>query len=254
MRDFTSRYGRVLPPSVPVQTDMFDMSVEQFASLFHVAALGIKTDEALLQFEADRILKSGYQFQAFNVESAFLDRSAKLFGTAIQLMVPIGYPVGGMTLEKRAADMQYIVAHRADQCCVSINYAAALSGDYDTVYNEVKYLHDRFDENLHIIDIVPATLFSARELIAVCTAIKEGGGYHLKVNPGYGLGSTLEELLLLKRVFGDAFILDPSGGIRELRDVAAYVNRGFTVIHSQKTFGFIEEFKAMKEKGERFDA
>lgn len=60
---------------------------------------------------------------------------------------------------------------------------------------------------------------------------------------------SIEELSLLKRVFGEQFILDPSGGIRELKDVAEYVRRGFTVIHSQKTFPFIEEFRVLKERG-----
>ena len=78
-------------------------------------------------------------------------------------------------------------------------------------------MHTEFDAALHIIDIVPATLFSAKELIAVGQAIAAGGGYHLKVNPGYGLGSTFEELSLLKRV--------------------------------QKTFPFIEEFRVLKERG-----
>jgi deoxyribose-phosphate aldolase len=164
-------------------------------------------------------------------------------------MVPIGYPIGGQTLKKRLCDMDYVVKHRSDQCCVTINYPAALSGRYDIVESECRAMHTEFDAALHIIDIVPATLFSAKELIAVGQAIAAGGGYHLKVNPGYGLGSTFEELSLLKRVFGEQFILDPSGGIRELKDVAEYVRRGFTVIHSQKTFPFIEEFRVLKERG-----
>ena len=52
---------------------------------------------------------------------------------------------------------------------------------------------------------------------------------HLDVYKRQGLGSTFEELSLLKRVFGEQFILDPSGGNRELKDVAEYVR--LSLIH-----------------------
>ena len=253
MRTFESRYGRALPPIVSRPKNFMDLTVEQFASMFHTAALGVRTGKELVKFEAERVRNSGYRFQAFNLESPYLEMADDILEGTHQLMVPIGYPIGGQTLKKKMTDLEYIVKHRADQCCITIDYQAALSNRYDIVEAECRAIHEVFDEMLHIIDIVPATLFTAKELIELGKAIAAGGGYHLKVNPGYGLGSTFEELSLLKRVFGDTFILDPSGGIRELKDVAEYVRRGFTVIHSQKTFPFIEEFRALKERGGAFD-
>ena len=250
MKSFESKYGRALPPVVSRPRHFLDLSVEQFASMFHTAALGVRTGRELLEFEANRVKNSGFHFQAFNVESPYLELADEILEGTHQLMVPIGYPIGAQTLKKRMADMDYIVKHRADQCCVPIDYQAALSGRYDIIESECHMIHETFDSELHIIDILPATLFTAKELIEVGKAISNGGGYHLKVNPGYGLSSTFEELLLLRRVFQDTFILDPSGGIREIREVANYVENGFTVIHSQKTFVVIEEFRKMKEQGE----
>lgn len=253
MKSFKSKYNRAMPAVIEKPKDMMDLTVEEFASMFHTAAIGMYTGKELVKFEAERVRDSGYHFQAFNIESPYLEFAQDILGDTIQYMVPIAYPVGGQTLRKRLSDMEYIVKHQADQCCVSINYTAALSGRYDIVENDCKKMHEEFDHDLHVIDIVPATLFTAKELIEVCKAIQSGGGYHLKVNPGYGLGTTFEEVCLIRRIFKDHFIIDPSGGIRELKDVRRLVNSGFTVIHSQKTFPFIEEFKAMKEKGEIFN-
>ncbi len=253
MRSLESKYGRATPPVVPHPDNMFELSVEQFASMFHTAALGVRTDRELVKFECDRVLNSGYTFQAFNIESTYIDYAGELLGDGLQLMVPISYPVGGQTLLKRMKDMEYTVAHRADQCCVTINFTAALTGRYDIIEQECRAMHSTFDPDLHIIDIVPATLFTAKELIEVCKAVQAGGGYHLKVNPGYGLGSTFEEIALIKRVFGDHFIIDPSGGIRSMHDVYEMYKRGCSVIHSQQTFVLIDKFREMKEKGERYD-
>lgn len=236
-------------PHIDPPKDLLDLTVGQFASMFHTAALGVGCSEAMVRFKTQMVMDSGYRFKAFNIESPYLGLARNILGDSHVLLVPISYPIGGQTIEKRLLDIGYAADHDADQCCVSLNYAAALSRDYETIRRETERMHSRFDEDIHIIDIIPATLFTAKELISTCKALHDGGSRHLKVNPGYGLGTTFEEVSLIKRVFGDQFVVDPSGDIRQMKDVREYVRRGFTVIHSQKTFSFIEEFKQMKEKG-----
>ena len=121
MKSFQSIYGRATPPIVTQPANFTDLTVEEFASMFHTAALGVRTGEELVRFEAERVKNSGFRFQAFNVESPYLELADDILEGTHQLMVPIGYPIGGQTLKKRLCDKDYVVKHRSDQCCVTIN-------------------------------------------------------------------------------------------------------------------------------------
>ena len=82
MKSFQSIYGRATPPIVTQPANFTDLTVEEFASMFHTAALGVRTGEELVRFEAERVKNSGFRFQAFNVESPYLELADDKIGRA----------------------------------------------------------------------------------------------------------------------------------------------------------------------------
>ncbi len=232
---------------MPVTRDCKE--VRDFASLFHYGTLGIAKTTRDLRADLDRVLASGYTFKAYNVEMIHAGLTREILAGRMRLHVPISYPLGNFTLRKKQIDLAYCAGAGVDESCVCLNYGAILSHRYDLVEREVRALVDEFEGPLELAFVIQATLLNDREIVGVCRAIGHGGGIRIKLNTGYGWGTSPEEVALIRRVFGYAFDLHPSGSITTLRQVDAFLALGVSNIHSLAAFDIIDEYIARRNRG-----
>ncbi len=225
--------------------------VKDFASLFHYGTLGIAKTTHDLRRDIQKVLDSGFNFKAYNVEMTLAPLTKELLDGKMRLHVPIAYPMGNFTLRKKQADLEYCVRIGVDESCVCLNYGAILSHRYDLIEHEVRMLTDTFEGPLELAFVIQATLLNDNEIIDVCKAIGHGGGTRIKLNTGYGWGTSPEEVALIRRMFGHAFDLHPSGNITTLKQVDAFLALGVHNIHSLAAFEIIDEYIACRNTGVR---
>lgn len=231
-----------------VAADSIQQEAMNLASLFHFGKLGVTSTLKEVRKNAELICKKGYILKAFDIEMTQASLAVELLGDRLNIHVPISYPMGNMTTKKKLFDLEYIAKIGVDENCVCLNYFDILSHSYINVEQEVKKITQEFEDVFNpMAFVIPAALLNDNEIIEVCKAIENGGGKTIKVNPGFQLGVTPEEVLLIQRNFGDKFDIHPSGNIRNLEQVADYLKLGVTTIHSSSSLDLVEEFIKLRE-------
>lgn len=218
--------------------------VAAFARHFHFGVQGIAATEAEHRSVIARLLATGHQVRAFDTELTYVPLARALLPKGHPIHVPIAYPMGNATTDKKLADLGMAVDLGVRDVCVALDYRALLSERWQAVEDEVAAIVTRFAATQdYLAFILPATLMSGPAIVAACLAIANGGGRVIKVNPGAGLGVSLEEVALIHRTFGlDRFDVHPSGGIRSLDEALAYMDLGCTTIHTRAALEIIEEY------------
>jgi deoxyribose-phosphate aldolase len=227
--------------------------VKDFASLFHYGTLGIEKTTQHLRQDLKKVLESGFTFKAYNVEMTLAALTKELLDGRMRIHIPISYPLGNMTGYKKQIDLAYCQKIGIDESCVCLNYGAIVSHQYELIEHEVRKLTDEFESEIELAFVIQATLLSDIEIIEASKAIGYGGGSRIKLNTGYGWGTSPEEVALLRRVFGYTFDLHPSGNITSLNQVKEFLSLGVTNIHSLAAFEIIDEYISERNKGLRRD-
>jgi len=223
--------------------------VKDFAALFHYGTLGIDKTTRHLRQDIARVLESGFTFKAYNVEMTLAVLTKELLNGRMRIHIPISYPLGNMTTRKKQLDLVYCQKIGIDESCVCLNYGAIVSHQYELIEREVRALTDEFETEIELAFVIQAALLNDIEIVDVSKAIGYGGGSRIKLNTGYGWGTSPEEVGLLRRVFGYTFDLHPSGNITSLQQVKQFLSLGVTNIHSLAAFEIIDEYIAERNAG-----
>ena len=216
--------------------------VMAFAGMFHYGVLGIEKTEADVRTAVQRVIDSGYVLTAVDVELIYAPMVIDMIAGRMTVHAPISYPLGNLTLRKKLRDLQTMINIGIGDTAWCLNYRNILDHNYDQVAREVRAAVELNQDELEIEYNIQATLLTDQEIIGACQAILDGGGKAVKLNTGYGWGTGPEEVALVRRVFDQALDIHPSGNIRTLAQVDAFLKHDVTIIHSAAVFEITEEF------------
>ncbi len=155
-----------------------------------------------------------------------------LEGTDIHLAsVATGFPAGQVPLNIRVADVKAAVSYGADEIDMVINRSAFLSGDYQTVFDEIVQIKEACGEaHLKVILETGELLTYDRVQFASHLAMLAGADFIKtstgKVNPAATLPVTLVMLNAIKdyhRSTGVKIGMKPAGGIRTAKQAIQYL-------------------------------
>jgi deoxyribose-phosphate aldolase len=208
------------------------MTVNELAKRFVVSLIeAYVTEESQRDFINEM---SVYPLYAIAVDLPYIDLAKELLtGKGIKVATVVSYPLGGMSIEVKLKQIEYAILHGADEVNVSMNYIAIKSGDWDRVRDELGRIVNFANNKIDIVVIPQTDILTNKEKVKVCEVILESGINKLKLNSGFGWNTLPEDILLIKRVFGDRFErLDFSGGIRTYAQVLEYLNLGVSYLHS----------------------
>lgn len=225
--------------------------VMAFAGMFHYGVLGIEKTEADVRTAVQRVLDSGYVLTAVDVELIHAPLVIEMMAGRMTVHSPVSYPLGNLTLKKKLRDLEKMIEIGVRDTAWCLNYRHILDHNYDLVAQEVA---EAVTLNQGILEIeynIQATLLNDNEIIGACQAILDGGGKAVKLNTGYGWGTGPEEVALVRRVFGHQLDIHPSGNIRTLAQVDAFLQEDVTIIHSAAVFEITEAYIARlaRERG-----
>ena len=219
-----------------------DPRVQAFASIFHFGCLGEEKTLADVIAEALKLRRSGLNIEAFDCEASMLDAARDTLGGYAKLHVPIGYPAGNATLKQKLFQLDYLLDQGIDDSCYCLDYANLVDGDWAAVTAETRAVMDACRDRLPMAMVIQATLLDDRKIVSACEAILEGGANRVKMNTGFGWGTSLEEVDLVHRHFNGRIDIHPSGNVRSLEQVDHFLSRGICIVHSASVFEIVEAY------------
>ena len=218
--------------------------VEAFAGMFHYGILGIEKSVEEVIVGVNRVFDSGYIPTAVDVEMIHAPMVVEMLEGRITTHTPISYPLGNLTLRKKLRDLERLIEIGVRDSAYCLNYRNILDHRFDLVADEVRACVDVNEDIVEIEFNIQATLLSDEEIVGACQAILDGGGKAVKLNTGYGWGTGPEEVAVVRRVFGYALDIHPSGNIRTLAQVDEFLKYDVKIIHSMAIFEITQEYIA----------
>jgi len=219
---------------------------------------------ATLDAFADRMMTATFSPAASEPEAqAFLRRFADYaridaifvdqpwVGMAREILSPLGirvgveaaYPVGNWSIQAKAAAIREGVRLGAEEIDIGGHFAAIKSGDFDAVRDDARAMIDAAAGEIWVMVLPETAILTRDELARTLEAYAEGGVGGIKTSSGYGWNTQLEDVYFIRRMFGDTFQIDVSGGVRTLDHALDYFAAGTDNIHASPIFRILDEAK-----------
>lgn len=193
-------------------------------------------DHTLLKAEAtaEQIKQLCEEAKAFGfasvcVNSSFVPMCAEfLRGSGVHVCSVVGFPLGAMASEVKAAEAAWAIRHGADEIDMVMAVGRLKSGEVDVVRKDIEAVVEAAQGRIVKV-ILETALLSQDEKARSCEIAVEAGATFVKTSTGFGPGgATVEDVRLMRRVVGDAMGVKASGGIRDRATALAMVKAGAT--------------------------
>jgi deoxyribose-phosphate aldolase len=157
--------------------------------------------------------------------------------------VEAAYPVGNTSTETKVAAIKVGIRLGAVEIDIGGHFAAIVSGDYKAVEVDTKAMVDAAGSDIRLMVLPETAILTNDEKLRTLEVYADAGVTGIKTSSGYGWNTQIEDVRLVRRVFGDTFQIDVSGGVRTLDHALAYFEAGTDKIHASPIFQVLGEAK-----------
>lgn len=170
-----------------------------------------------------------YSFRTVCVNSVHVPFCVnRLAGCPVGVCSVIGFPLGAMPTEIKAAEASWAVAHGATEIDMVIAIGFLKSGDLDYVKKDIEAVHKNCG-TAKLKVILETGLLDDKEITDVCVMCKTIGVAFVKTSTGFGHGgATVENVALMKSIVGETVEVKASGGIKTFDDAVKMIHAGAT--------------------------
>ncbi len=153
---------------------------------------------------------------------------ARLAGSSVLPIAVVGFPLGAMEPEAKAAEARRAIDLGAREIDMVLSIGALKDGDYDAVAKDIAGVVFAAKTRKIPVKVILETCFLTREeKIAACVIAKREGAAFVKTSTGFGTaGATVEDIRLMRTVVGVDFGVKASGGIRTRADALGMLAAG----------------------------
>jgi len=159
----------------------------------------------------------------------------------IDVGVEAAYPVGNTSTEGKIAAIEEAIRIGAVEIDVGGPFASIKSGDFAAVRDDARAMVEAAGEGVRLMVIPEVAILTNDEKLRTLEAYANAGVRGIKTSSGYGWNTQPEDVLLVRRAFGNAFQIDVSGGVRTLDDALVYFEAGANKIHASPIFRVLDE-------------
>ncbi len=150
----------------------------------------------------------------------------KLAGSDVNTCCVVGFPLGAMLTEAKAAETRLAVEAGADEVDMVINVGWLLDGDYDAVRDDIAAVVKAADGKCVKV-IIEACLLTDEQKVKACELSVEAGATFVKTSTGFSTGgATVTDVALMRKTVGDACKVKAAGGIHTAEEAKAMVEAG----------------------------
>ncbi|KMO41198.1 deoxyribose-phosphate aldolase [Methylobacterium variabile] len=202
------------------------------------AAIGLASliDHTLLRADATaaevrRLCEEAleHRFKAVCVNPVHVGLVAEILaGSDVAACSVVGFPLGAVPPEDKAAEAAGAVRRGAAEIDMVIALGALKEGRHDAVRADVAAVRAACREQVLKVIIETCLLDDAQKRLA-CTLAAEAGADFVKTSTGFSTGgATVADVGLMRATVGDAVGVKASGGVRSLETARALVAAGAT--------------------------
>ena len=161
-----------------------------------------------------------YHFASVCVNPVYIPLAARLLkGTGVKVCCVVGFPLGAIAPEQKAAEAASCAAMGAEELDMVIHVGAAKAGDWALVQRDIEGVVKAAAG--HTVKVIIETcLLTDEEKVKACEAAKAAGAHFVKTSTGFSTGgATTHDIALMRKTVGPEMGVKASGGIRNLDTV-----------------------------------
>ena len=161
--------------------------------------------------------------------------AGELQGTDVKGCTVVGFPLGQMATEAKAAETAIAVRDGADEIDMVINVGALKDRLYDVVREDIREVKKACGCALLKV-IIETCLLTDEEKVKACELAKEVGADFVKTSTGFSTGGAkAEDVALMRRTVGSEMGVKASGGIRDKETAMAMEKAGASRLGTSQT-------------------
>ena len=168
-----------------------------------------------------------YHFASVCVNPVYIPLAARLLkGTGVKVCCVVGFPLGAIAPEQKAAEAASCAAMGAEELDMVIHVGAAKTGDWALVQRDIEGVVKAAAG--HTVKVIIETcLLTDEEKVKACEAAKAAGAHFVKTSTGFSTGgATTHDIALMRKTVGLEMGVKASGGIRDYETAMAMIEAG----------------------------
>lgn len=169
-----------------------------------------------------------------------------LSGSNVHVGAAIGFPLGQTTINDKTNETKEAIRNGADEIDYVVNLTELKEKNYGYVEREMASIVETCREAGVISKVIFENCYlTDQEKEALCRIALEVRPDFIKTSTGFGSGgATAADIMLMKRMVGDAVKIKAAGGIRTLDTALEMIDMGVSRIGSTASVSIVEELKA----------
>ena len=187
----------------------------------------LKPDASAAQIKKVCDEAKAYHFASVCVNPSRIALVAReLEGTDVAPCCVVGFPLGAIPAESKAAETAVAVRNGAKEIDMVINVGAAKDGDWDLVEGDIAAVKQACGTALLKV-IIEACLLTDEEKVQACLAAKRAGADFVKTSTGFSKGgATVHDVRLMRKTVGNEMGVKAAGGIHTREEALAMIEAG----------------------------
>ncbi len=168
-----------------------------------------------------------YHFASVCVNPVYIPLAARLLdGTGVKVCCVVGFPLGAIAPEQKAAEAASCAAMGAEELDMVIHVGAAKAGDWALVQRDIAGVV-KAAAGRTVKVIIETCLLTDEEKVKACEAAKAAGADFVKTSTGFSTGgATTHDIALMRKTVGPEMGVKASGGIRDYATAMAMIKAG----------------------------
>lgn len=168
-----------------------------------------------------------YHFASVCVNPVYIPLAARLLdGTGVKVCCVVGFPLGAIAPEQKAAEAASCAAMGAEELDMVIHVGAAKAGDWALVQRDIAGVV-KAAAGRTVKVIIETCLLTDEEKVKACEAAKAAGANFVKTSTGFSTGgATTHDIALMRKTVGPEMGVKASGGIRDYATAMAMIEAG----------------------------
>ncbi|MCI8293279.1 MAG: deoxyribose-phosphate aldolase [Hespellia sp.] len=164
------------------------------------------------------------------VNSSFVYYCAQaLKDSPVKVCAAVGFPLGAMSTEAKAAETRTAVADGASEIDMVVHVGMVKSLDWNYVEEDIRSVVDAAGDRAIVKVILETCLLTDAEKIKVCKIAKKAGAAFVKTSTGFSTGgATIEDIRLMRETVGEEMGVKASGGVRDASFAKELIAAGAT--------------------------
>lgn len=184
-----------------------------------------------------------YHFASVCVNPCRVALAAKaLEGSDVTPCCVVGFPLGAIPSESKAAETAVAVKNGAREIDMVINIGAAKDGDWALVESDIAAVKAACGDAAKLKVIIETCLLTDDEKVRACLAAKRANADFVKTSTGFSkAGATVADVRLMRETVGPDIGVKAAGGIHNRAEALAMLEAGANRIGASSGIAIVSE-------------